>query len=237
LSIAKEKLLTVSVAYQLRFHPAFRALLALMRSGELGRVTSARLEFGTYLPDAHPYEDYREGYAAREDLGGGAILCLIHEMDSALKLFGMPHRAYAVGGVLSDLEMTAEDTAEIIYSCGTPDRPFPVSVHLGFSQRPGYRGYKVVFTRGAAEWNHSTGELSVYDARSGCWDKRNFSSHPRNQLFVDELESFMRARERRSDPEVTLVEGVDSLRMALAARKSLRTRKAVEGFADEALSL
>ena len=69
------------LGYQMRFHPGLRRLKTLLHAGAIGRTVSARLDFGEYLPDWHPYEDYRESYAARRSLGGGVLLSQIHEFD------------------------------------------------------------------------------------------------------------------------------------------------------------
>ena len=34
-----------------------------------------------YLPDFHPYENYKNSYAASKKLGGGALNTLSHEVD------------------------------------------------------------------------------------------------------------------------------------------------------------
>src|SRR5262249_36218301 len=78
------------VGYQLRFHPALRELGRLVNSGSLGHILSIRAQVGEYLPNFHRYEDYREMYASRRELGGGVILSQIHELDYLIMLFGMP---------------------------------------------------------------------------------------------------------------------------------------------------
>ena len=50
---------------------------------ELGPARPAEIEYGEYLPDWHPYEDYRMSCAARADLGGGVVLTQIHDYDLA----------------------------------------------------------------------------------------------------------------------------------------------------------
>jgi predicted dehydrogenase len=71
----------VMVGYQLRFHPCFLRMQEIVRSGVLGNLLAVRAAVGEYLPGWHKYEDYREGYAARAELGGGVILSQIHEFD------------------------------------------------------------------------------------------------------------------------------------------------------------
>ena len=53
------------LAYNLRFHPGLARMRALVERQAIGRIVSARAEAGEYLPDWHPWEDYRHGYSAR----------------------------------------------------------------------------------------------------------------------------------------------------------------------------
>jgi predicted dehydrogenase len=103
--------LVAAVGCQLRFHPCLLRLRALLAGGAVGRIVAVRVAVGEYLPGWHPYEDYRGGYAARRDLGGGVVLTLVHELDYVYWLFGLPRRLWAVGGHLSRLELDVEDTA------------------------------------------------------------------------------------------------------------------------------
>ena len=66
----------VLVGFQYRFDPGLIRARELLHGGTIGRPLSARAHWGEYLPDWHPWEDYRRSYAARADLGGGAALTL-----------------------------------------------------------------------------------------------------------------------------------------------------------------
>jgi hypothetical protein len=80
----------VTVGYNLRFHPGLLRTRELLHAGAIGKPLSLRAEVGEYLPDWHPWEDYRQSYAARRDQGGGPILTFSHELDSVYWLLGMP---------------------------------------------------------------------------------------------------------------------------------------------------
>jgi len=58
------------VGYHFRYHPHFQHTYALLREGAIGELLSARAHYGDYLPDWHPWEDYRTSYSVREELGG-----------------------------------------------------------------------------------------------------------------------------------------------------------------------
>jgi predicted dehydrogenase len=71
-SAARQRL--VMVGYNLRFHPGLLRLRQLLHAGAIGQPLAARVEMGEYLPDWHPWEDYRHGYAARPRRRGDSHL-------------------------------------------------------------------------------------------------------------------------------------------------------------------
>ena len=74
----------------------------LVEKRTLGKIISVQTECSSYLPDWHPYEDYRKGYAAREDLGGGAVLTQIHEIDYMYWFFQEVENIVSISGKFSD---------------------------------------------------------------------------------------------------------------------------------------
>ena len=59
----------ILVGYQFRYHPGLRQIKSWLNEDKIGRVVSSRAHWGEYLPGWHPWEDYRQSYAARADLG------------------------------------------------------------------------------------------------------------------------------------------------------------------------
>ena len=93
----------VHVGYNLRYHPAVKAAQEVVRSGRLGKILMAHLEFGLYLGKWWKGRDYRDSYMARRDLGGGLILDSSHEIDLALLFLGAVREvsAYAASSARS----------------------------------------------------------------------------------------------------------------------------------------
>src|SRR2546426_614100 len=111
LALAEQHHRFICVGYNLRFHPGVQKLKMMLDSGAIGRLLVVKAEFGQYLPDWRPTQDYRESYTARAELGGGIILDASHEIDYVRWLGGEAVSVYAESGKLSQLEMKAEDTA------------------------------------------------------------------------------------------------------------------------------
>ena len=70
MKLVKLKKLTTMVGSNWKFYPLFQKIKELLDAGVIGRILSARCQFGAYLPDWHPWEDYRQGYSANKKLGG-----------------------------------------------------------------------------------------------------------------------------------------------------------------------
>jgi predicted dehydrogenase len=216
------------VGYQLRFHPCVQRLHALVTSGAIGRVLAARVEVGEYLPGWHTYEDYRQMYAARSDLGGGVILSQIHEFDYLYWMFGLPRRVFTVGGHYSSLEIDVEDVASSVMEFQIAGRPLAVQVHQDYVQRPPRRGCLVLGDRGKIVVDFVGLSLDHYDGSGQLVEKHHHADFPRNQLVLDEMNHFLDCVRGRAKPIVSLLDGAQSLRMALAARESMTTGRVVE---------
>ena len=81
---------SAQIGYNMRFHPGLKILKELIDSGTIGRVLWLSVEAGQYLPDWRPWQNYRESYSARLELGGGIILDGSHELDYICWLLGRP---------------------------------------------------------------------------------------------------------------------------------------------------
>ncbi|HTX92037.1 MAG TPA: Gfo/Idh/MocA family oxidoreductase [Anaerolineales bacterium] len=219
---------TAVVGYQMRFHPCVKRLAELVREKKVGRILSVRAEIGEYMPGWHTYEDYRQIYAARQDLGGGVILSQIHEFDYLYWLFGLPRTIYTRGGHLSDLEIDVEDTADSLMECELDGRPLPVTLHQDYLQRPLSRFCEVYGEAGKIRMDIRALSVTVFDGQGNQVEASSFEGFPRNQLFLDEMQYFLDSIQGKPAPLVSLFDGVQSLRMALAAKESLTTGKVVE---------
>jgi predicted dehydrogenase len=224
----------VLVGYHFRHHPGLQKAASLIASGAIGKLLSARAHWGEYLPGWHPWEDYRQSYSARPDLGGGVILTLSHSLDYLRWLLGEVSAVWAFTGQLNDLDLQVEDTAEIglQFSSGVLG-----SVHLDYNQRPSAHTLDIIGSCGSLHWDNATGGVSLFQANAekrtlvDPSDWKNFPAprgFERNQLFLDEMRHFLAVARGEMAPLCTLQDGVQALRVALAAHQSARERKLVE---------
>jgi predicted dehydrogenase len=213
--------LVALVGCQWRYHPCVQWLRHLIEAGSEGRLARAEIDYGEYLPDWHPYEDYRMSYAARAELGGGVVLTSIHDYDLAWWLFGPPRTVTANGGHLSPLDIDVEDTVNAQLEGGA----VPVSVRQSFASRPPRRTITVVGEHGSIRVDLLAARIRT-DSRAAR--AAVFADYQRNQMFMDEARHFEACVAGREKPSVPLEDGIAVLRLALAVKDAMRTGRTVE---------
>jgi predicted dehydrogenase len=215
----------VLTGFQFRFHPGLNKIAEIIDNGDLGRSISVRAHWGEYLPGWHPWEDYREGYSARKELGGGVVLTLCHPLDYLRMLFGEVQALWAFCGKLGNLGIDVEDTAEIglkfingIFG----------SVHLDYNQRPSSHHLEIVGTHGTLRWDNATGAVERFDPEREVWDI--YPPPPdfdRNQMFLMEMKHFLDVISGVDKPVCSLEDGIRALKLALAVYESCETKKLI----------
>jgi len=218
----------ILVGFQFRYHPTLNKARELIREGALGQILTAHVHWGEYLPNWHPWEDYRQGYAARADLGGGVIGTLTHPLDYLRYLLGEVDELVALTGHISPLELSGvEDVGEMAlrFRSGAVG-----GVHVNYFQRPPVHRLEIVGTRGTLRWKNADGVLhhdSMPD-EFGTWRANPAKSvhkdyllpenFERNDLFRAQMKHFVEVAEGNAEPICTLEDGVRAVELVLAAK-------------------
>jgi len=223
----------VLVAFQFRFHPAFILAKRFISDGEIGRVISAHVHFGEYLPAWHPWEDYRRGYAARADMGGGVVATQCHSLDYLPWLVGRAESLWGFTGKVSDLEVDVEDTAKIglRFEGGALG-----SIHLDFNQQPPAHRLEVIGTKGSLRCDLSDGIVHLYRASSvtaegtaaGAWETYPLAAGwERNVMFLEQMKHFVSMVRDGIEPGCTLEDGVRVQKIIEAIHESSKTGRVI----------
>jgi predicted dehydrogenase len=220
---AKTKGLVISVGYNLRFHPGLRLVKQFLNEGRIGKVLSAIVEWGQYLPDWHPWQDYREMYTAKKIMGGGIILDGSHELDYIRWLIGEVRDVCCFAGKISSLEVDTEDTAEIILKF---DSGAMAGVHLDFIQRAYSRSCKLIGEDGIIVWDLPEDKVYIFSAKLGCWDEIKVKADY-NDTYVEEMRHFINCIKGDETPIVSGDTAKRVLEIALAAKESAEFHTAI----------
>ena len=207
---------SVMVGYNMRFHPALIAVKNWIDSDRIGTPIYARTQWGEYLPGWHPWEDYREGYAARSDLGGGPALTLSHEIDLLLWIFGKPTDVKARANTSSTLELQTEHGIDILlgFESGVTG-----NIHLDYFHRPPARSSEFIGEHGRIEFEYYSGVAKLYGTESSD-PIEIFETPPafdRNDMFIDEIRSFFNSIEAGDEASPGFDDGVRVVDVAVKA--------------------
>lgn len=194
------------VGFQFRFHPGLRQVKKLLDESAIGRPVSARAHWGEYLPNWHPWEDYRNSYAARADLGGGVVNTLCHPVDYLRWLLGEMVTVKPLTARIPELEIEVEAAAEIglRFQNGTVG-----SLHLDYIQRPAAHWLEIIGTHGTLRWDNADGAVRLWQAEGEGWQTWPVpEGFERNAMFIDETRHFIQVVRGFEEPACTLEDGV-----------------------------
>ena len=204
-----------SMAYCMRYHPAYVAAHAAIDSGRIGRVLYAKAWFEGYLPAWHPWEDYRQSYAARKDLGGGALRTLDHDVDYFNWCLGTPEAVIGYGSRSGSLDVDVDDhgTMLIRYEGGAV-----ANVAVSLCRRDRARGFEFIGERGtlAYDWRDQQLRLLGGDSATVLLDYRGGDFA---EMYLEMLRDFVAAAAGKggSAAAAGLAEGLSAIEICCQA--------------------
>lgn len=207
----------VYVGYNLRFHPALVMVKSLIGQGLIGDILSVRSEFGQYLPDWHPGEDYRDLYVGKRDCG--IIMDASHEIHYLRWFFGEISEVFCCLGARSSLQVAMADTAEMLFRF---ESGVMGSLHLDFVHRGYCRRCKVIGDSGVIVWDWDTGVFIDSPLKTGP------VAISVTDTYLEEMRHFLWCIEGKEEPVVTAHDGMKVVEVALAAQESAKTGKVVK---------
>lgn len=207
LKTVQKQNLPVLVAYNLRFLPAIQTVKSWLAEKKIGEIQSAHFEVGQFLPDWRPGTDYRTGYSAKKELGGGVALDLSHEVDLMLTLLGEPLDWKTQKSNQSDLEIETEDTFEGHYRYPN----FQCFVHLDYIKKNKERFFTIKGSKGDIHCDLIGKSLTMTgDNPEEIKDDKAFDT---NQSYKTELDHFIDVIQNQKPVLIPLEEGLTVLRL------------------------
>ena len=224
-AIVKKKKLITQMGCNLRFHPCIKKIKSLIEQQKIGKIISAQVQNCSYLPDYHPWEDYRKGYAARKDLGGGIILTQIHEIDYMYWFFQDVENVISMSGKLSDLDIKVEDYVSSLLKFRNK---IIGELHMDYFQRPDFKSCQIRGTKGEIYWDSDNNCVNIYSMNKKRWKtEMEVKNYQRNFSYVEQLKHFLQCVKQRKKTINDLEQGIVTLKIVLAIKKASKLMKTV----------
>jgi predicted dehydrogenase len=198
----------VQVGYMMRYHPQVETIKKWIHDHTWGKLVTFSTHWGEHLPDWHPWEDYRESYAARKELGGGAALTLSHDLDLVLWMMEsqlVSH--FLIKNVSSELEVNVDSAADFLLGF---ENGVTGHVHLNFFQKVPGREYRFEFTQASVYFDFFQNQIEI--KTRGNVETITMENFERNHLFLRQTVDFFRNMETFT-PEVSIQNITDAARV------------------------
>jgi len=203
------------ISFQRRYNPLITLTKRIIENKEIGTPMTASFTIFSDVESWHSYENWRELYAVKKELGGGVLLTEIHEIDLIYWFFGLPQTIYCVGGNRGSVKLDVEDTAQLILEYDN----LSVSVSMCFVNKNKARNFNIIGDNGSIEWNETENNLKVYNnnRKTDIYLEKDLTN---DKLFFDQAYKFIN-NWTLEDSKNSLESAGNSLAIVIAAKKSL----------------
>ena len=187
--IVNSRNLITFITYQFRFHPHIKLLKSIFQDthNKYGRALYVTAEWSEYLPDWHPWEDYKNGFSARNDLGGGVLLTQTHPINYLNYIFGDITKVTINKAETGALNIQVDDIADLLINF---KNGMTGHVHVDFIQKPRIHAMRIVTDSGRFEWNCHQNTL-LFKGGNNKQEYFNNETFERNHMFIEMLENFI----------------------------------------------
>lgn len=215
-----------------RYHSAARNIKKIIAAGKLGKVLAFTYHLGQYLPDWHPWEDYRKVYFSKKKTGACREMFPyeLRWLDDAfqsrvIEITGMTEK-------VSDLDMQADDlySAIVRYENGIIG-----NLTIDLISRLPKRTLRILGSEGVLDWEWQDNRIKLFSASSKKHKTIRLNPGRREKdyvtaedIYILEMKDFLQAVAGKKKFPYTFAEDWRVLKILQALEKSARARKAVK---------
>ena len=193
--LTKNKDITAAPSCTMRFHPGVKIIKELIEQGEFGKPLVMTHQCGQYLPDWHPWEDYRDFYVSKKETGACREI-VPYELAWLTWLVGEVDTVAGMRAKVTELETEIDDVYQMLMRFKSG-----VSGHLLIDvvARPHTRNLRLMNEKGQLTWLASEDVVRFYDGASQQWREyqlpaldfaKGYVSVPEN-AYESEMKAFV----------------------------------------------
>jgi predicted dehydrogenase len=218
------KRIRVLTAYNWRYWPPMQLVERMLKEGRIGPVRAARTEYAYHLSTRYPGADYRTFYMADVKQGGGCLLDESHAIDYMRWLCGEIAEVSAVVDHVSSLEITTDDIADLTvrFVSGAVG-----SIHMNLFAWNVHSHFELMGEQGVIQWRRLDNDVRLFDPSINRWEVYP-SGGQLNDMYLEEARHFLACVRGETVPACDGWDGLKTMRVIEAARRSAAERRWVK---------
>ena len=169
----------------MRYFPGPSKIKELIDGDRIGTPLSFTYQSGQYLPDWHPWEDYRTFYVSKKETGACREI-VPFELEWLTWVFGWPTSVTCMKDKLGTLENDIDDIYQLLLKFGDN-----MIGHLMVDviSRPAVRHIRIIGSKGTIEWIHSQNIIRVSN-EDYSWETINLDPGKAEKGYISPEEPY-----------------------------------------------
>lgn len=215
--------LVCAIAYTYRSMAVARALKSAIDAMEYGPPLVLQIEAGQHFPHFRPA--YREIYFNNHATGGGAIQDGITHLVNLVEWLVGP-----LDWIFCDAAHQALDGVEVEDTAIITGRSGETMVHIAFNlfQAPNENQCTMHCKDGSIRGEFHCGRWGTMPLGSDQWKWSDVGESERDAIYIFQAQAFLDLMEGKPNHLATLEDGIQTLRVNLAALESARSRQVID---------
>ena len=213
------------------FNPLFKEIKKIVQNGSLGKIYFIRHHTGQYLPDWHPWENYRNFFVSKKETGGAKEM-VAFELIWLTEIFSDISTLYSEQDKISDLDTDIDDIYQIMIKFKNNVR---CNLIVDVVSKPAFKECIIIGEKGSMKCDFVKKSLSIY--KNGKWTRKKIdigkittgysTGIPSERIYEEEIKSFIQSVNRKKKypfdfiTELKILKYIDTMKLSSMRGKKI----------------
>jgi len=231
IQLTQKTSLICSPSFTMHFHPLIKELKKLLQKNTIGKILIIQHHSGQYLPNWHPWEDYRKFFVSKKITGGARELIPV-ELVWLTYLFDEIKSVTANVEKISNLDVKINDIYQVLMKF---KNNISCTLTVDVISIPSFRETKIIGEYGTILCDFNNGTLKILKEKTvkniplklGNIAKGYVGSTPSETLYEEEIKTFLDSVQNRTKYFYSFIEELKILRVLDTIENSSKKKQGI----------